>query len=80
MNRIMDVQVLDNYELLLTFSNGEKRIKDMKPYLEKGVFKKLKDKNFFSSVKLSFGTISWDDNIDLCADSIYENSVPYNKE
>ena len=43
MNRIKEVKALENYQILVTFDNGEKRIKDMKPYLEKGVFKKLKN-------------------------------------
>ena len=77
MNRIIDVKPLDNYELIVTYQNGEKRIKDMKPYLEKGVFKKLKDKAFFNNVKVSFGTVSWGEDIDLCADSIYETSEKY---
>lgn len=80
MNRIRDVKALENYQILVTFDNGEKRIKDMKPYLEKGVFKKLKDENFFKSVKLSFGTVSWGEEIDLCADSIYETSSEYKTE
>lgn len=79
MNRIVDVKTLENYKLLVTFDNGEKKIKDMKPYLEKGVFQKLKDKDFFKSVKIAFGTISWGDKIDLCADSVYESSIPYNE-
>ena len=40
MNRIIDVKALENYRILVIYQNGEKRIKDMKPYLEKGVFKK----------------------------------------
>ena len=80
MNRIKDVQALENYQILVTFDNGEKRIKDMKPYLEKGVFKKLKDKTLFKSVKLAYGTVSWGNDIDLCADSIYETSIAYNVE
>lgn len=80
MNRIKDVQVLEDYQILVTFDNGEKRVKDMKPYLEKGVFKKLKDEEFFKSVKLAYGTVTWGDNIDLCADSIYETSFVYNEE
>lgn len=80
MNRIKEVQPLNDYKILVTFNNGEKRIKDMKPYLEKGVFKKLKDESFFKSVKLAYGTVSWGDNIDLCADSIYETSSIYNEE
>lgn len=74
MNRIKEVKALENYQILVTFDNGEKRIKDMKPYLEKGVFKKLKDQEFFKSVKVAYGTVTWGENIDLCADSIYETS------
>ena len=74
MRGIINVEVLPNYELLLTFDNKVKKIKDMKPYLEQGVFKKLKEEEFFNKVKISFGTISWDDDIDMCADSLYEMS------
>ncbi len=74
MRKIVDVEVLENYELLLTFDNNVKKIKDMKPYLEKGVFKKLKDEEIFNKVKISFGAISWGNDIDMCADSLYESS------
>ena len=74
MKKIKEVEVLPDYRLLLTFDNKEKRIKDMKPYLDKGVFQKLKDKDFFNQVKISFGTISWGEQIDMCADSLYETS------
>lgn len=74
MRKIVDVEVLEDYELLLTFDNDVKKIKDMKPYLEKGVFRKLKDKEVFNKVKISFGTISWENDIDMCADSLYETS------
>lgn len=80
MNRIKEVKALEDYQLLVTFDNNEKRIKDMKPYLEKGVFKKLKDIDFFKSVKLSYGTVSWGEDIDLCPDSIYQTSSVYNEE
>ncbi len=76
MIKIVSVEPLDDYKVLLTFSNNEKRIKDMKPYLDKGVFKKLKDKNFFNSVHISFDTISWDYEIDICPDTLYETSIP----
>lgn len=79
MNKIISVKPLDDYNLLLTFSNNEKRIKDMKPYLNKGVFKKLKNKTFFNSVHISFDTISWNDEIDICADTLYQTSTPLNQ-
>ena len=74
MKKIINVEVLPDYKLLLTFDDNIKKIKDMKPYLEKGVFKKLKDEKFFKNVKLTYGTISWDEEIDMCADSLYETS------
>lgn len=74
MREIKEIEVLSDYILLLTFDNNEKKIKDMKPYLNKGVFQKLKDKNFFNKVKISYGTISWGNELDMCADSLYETS------
>lgn len=53
MREIVDVKVLEDYKLLLTFDNNVKKIKDMKPYLTKGVFKKLKNKAFFKNEKLN---------------------------
>lgn len=79
MHRIKKVKPLENYELLIEFENGEKRVKDMKPYLDKGVFSKLKNKNFFNTVKVSYGTICWGENIDLCSDNIYITSSIYKK-
>lgn len=53
MKEIIKVEPLKDYELLLTFNNNEKKIKDMKPYLDKGVFKKLKNINFLIQLKLN---------------------------
>lgn len=74
MKEIIKVKVLSDYRLLLTFDDNVKKIKDMKPYLEKGAFQKLKDKEFFNEVKIVYGTISWGQEIDMCADSLYETS------
>lgn len=76
MREVIKVKPLENYKLELTFDNKEIKIKDMRPYLNKGVFKILKDKKIFNSVKIAFGTISWNKEIDLCADYLYETSQP----
>ena len=74
MREIIEVEALKDYQLKLTFDNGEIKIKDMKPYLDKGIFKKLKDINVFNNVKIKYGTVSWENDIDMCADSLYETS------
>ena len=73
---IKDVKALDEYRLLLTFENEEKRIFDMRPFLEKGIFKELKDKNMFNTVKVSFDTIEWANEADMDPEMLYEDSVP----
>lgn len=74
MRKIIKVKPLDDYKLELTFDNNIIKIKDMKPHLKEGVFKTLKNKEIFNSVRLSFGTISWCGDIDMCADYLYETS------
>lgn len=74
MREIIEVEALKDYQLKLIFDNGEIKIKDMKPYLDKGIFKKLKDINVFNNVKIKYGTVSWENDIDMCADSLYETS------
>lgn len=78
MREIINVKILEDYKLLLTFNNNEKKIKDMKPYLNKGIFKKLNNIEFFNNIKIIYGSISWNGEIDMCADSLYETSEKYN--
>ena len=51
---IKKVKALSNYKLELTFENKEVKVFDVKPYLETGLFKTLKDEKFFRTVKLTF--------------------------
>jgi hypothetical protein len=71
---IRNVKPQDNYLLLLTFENGEKRQFDMKPYLEVGIFKELKDLNLFKTVKTSFDSIEWANEADFDPEILYQKS------
>jgi hypothetical protein len=72
------VPLLSEYKLLLTFENGEVRLFDMNPYLEKGIFRELKDISLFKSAKVSFDTVEWENEADIDPETLYEDSVPYN--
>ena len=72
---IKDVKPQDNYLLLLTFENGEKRHFDMKPYLDFGIFKELKDLRLFKTVKTSFDSIEWDNEADFDPEILYQKSI-----
>lgn len=71
---VKDVKAMDNYKLILTFENNEKRLFDMTPYLELGIFKTLKDENLFKTVKVSFDTIEWSNGADIDPETLYEDS------
>ena len=89
--RITKVVPRDNFTLLLSFDNGEKRLYDVRPLLrDKTVFAPLREWDNFHRVYLDENnSVSWDldpnidsnevwsNKIDLCPDSCYVDSVPF---
>ena len=73
---IASAQPLANYILLLTFTNGEQRVFDTKPYLNMGVFKRLQDRSTFLGVRVVAGSVEWPGEIDLSYDTLYLESQP----
>jgi len=71
---VKKVKPLNDYNLELTFENNEIKIFDVKPYLDTGLFKTLKDKNLFRMVKVSYDTIEWPNKVDLDPEVLYEKS------
>ena len=71
---VKSVRPLSEYQLLLTFENGEKKIFDMKPYLDKGIYKELKDENKFKTVRISFDSREWCNKADIDPEFLYEKS------
>jgi hypothetical protein len=73
--RVIDVKPIQDYKLHLWFTNGEEGILDIKPLLDKGIFRDLKDISMFNSVRPFIGTIQWANQADLCPDTVYLDSV-----
>ena len=71
---VKNVKAIENYLLLLKFENNEEKIFDLKPYLNIGKFKELKDEKLFKSVKISFDSIEWDNCLDLDPELLYQES------
>jgi hypothetical protein len=72
--RIKEVKPEKNYMLRLYFTNGEVRRFDMKPYLNKGIFKELVDEALFNSVRPDGLSIEWANEASICPDTLYLNS------
>jgi len=73
---VVDVKPLANYQLRLSFSNGEVKRFDMNPYLQMGLFRELTIKGMFETVKVSFDTICWSNEADIDPETLYQEGIP----
>ena len=71
---VKNVVPTEDYLLAIDFDNGERGVLDMKPYLDFGIFRRLKELNAFKRVHVSFDTIEWDSGIDLDPEFVYNKS------
>jgi hypothetical protein len=77
--RVKDVKPNKDYTITITFTNSDIKVFDMKPYLNIGIFKELKDLQLFNSVKPFLGSVQWRNGQDLCPDTLYLDSKPIQK-
>ena len=69
------VTVTGEDTLLIAFSNGEKRLFDLKPLLSRKCYAKLKNKAFLSQAFIQYGCVTWPGDIDIDPDWLYEDSI-----
>jgi hypothetical protein len=74
--RVKDVRPNPDFTVSLLFENGETRVFDVKPYLDKGIFCQLRDMKAFNSVRPFLGSVRWRGGQDFCPDTLYLDSVP----
>ena len=66
---------LENYHLHLFFNTGDEKLFDVTPYLEQGVFRKLKQISFFKTARVANDTVIWGNGeIDFSPDTLYLKS------
>lgn len=68
---VKSVAAIESYTLSLLFENGEQRLFDVSPYLDKGIFTELKDPEYFKQVRVSFGSVEWPHEQDFSKDTLY---------
>ena len=83
LTRAVKVETLDGYRLRLFFSNGEIKIYNVAPLIEKGgyIAEQLKNMHNFSKAKLIKRRVVWNftkeplDDIDICPEVLYWDSI-----
>ena len=78
--RVVEVVAMEEYRLLIIFSNGEIATFEVGPYLKDNFWAPLKNVDLFKAVKVAGGSIEWANGIDFCPDEIYEKSVILGKK
>ncbi len=79
MIEVRSAKPLDNFEVLLEFSNGEQKVVDLEPLLHGPIFEPIKnDPMFFRSVRVDeeLGTITWSNGADSDPEVLYGSHVP----
>lgn len=69
------IRPLDDYLMEVGFENGEFRIFDLKPYLDRGVFARLKNRAAFQAAQVVAGSVEWPSGPDLSYDTLYLESA-----
>ncbi|MCH5599333.1 DUF2442 domain-containing protein [Niabella ginsengisoli] len=78
MKTLTDISALSDFRLSCLFNDGSRRIADIKPFLNKEVFKPLADPDvFFSALHNGGYFIEWKGyDVDLSADTLWHISQP----
>jgi len=69
--RVSEVTATDDYKLRLVFTNGEQGTYDCTHLLDFGVFRELKDIEYFKQARPCHGAVAWPHEQDICPDTLY---------
>ena len=72
--KVTQATTIKPYFLRLDFANGEQRLFDVTPFLEKGIFRELKQFSYFKQVKVVAGSVQWPHGQDFSYDTLYIKS------
>ena len=73
--KAIDVRPLADHHIEVVFSNGEKGIFDVNPYIHGDWFGELADEAMFRTVHVEGLSVAWADGQDIAPDCLYVNSV-----
>jgi hypothetical protein len=76
MESVIRVVPGDDFSLELWFSTGDHRRFDARPYLERGVFTRLKDLALFKQAHVALDTVCWPGDLDIAPETLFDKSTP----
>lgn len=64
------VKPLPDFRIYVETESGCKGIFDMKPYLDHGVFRELRDVHYFNRVGIVLGAVTWPNQQDIAPETL----------
>jgi Protein of unknown function (DUF2442) len=72
---VKTVKALTNHRVYVETVGGQVGVFDMTPYLERGVFRELKDVNYFRQVGIALGAVTWPHGQDIAPQTLLSEMV-----
>lgn len=73
---VKTVKPLPDYRIYVEIEDGRRGIFDVKPYLDRGVFRELRDEVYFRQVGILFGAVTWPREQDIAPETLLEEMIP----
>jgi hypothetical protein len=70
------VKPLENHRIYVEIENGAKGIFDLTPYLDRGVFRELRNPHYFNQVGIVSGAVTWPHEQDIAPDTLLAELQP----
>ena len=67
---VIAVKPMPNYLIQVEIKDGRTGVFDLKPYLDIGVFRELKDVHYFNQVGISYGAVTWPHEQDIAPETL----------
>jgi hypothetical protein len=76
MESVTKVEPLADHCLKVFFNTGDVKVFDVKPYLSKGLFSKLRDPALFRQAHVAYNTVCWPGNLDIAPETLFMRGTP----
>ncbi len=73
---VKTVKPLSDYRIYVEIEDGRKGVFDMRPYLDHGVFRELRDVHYFNQVGITLGAVTWPHDQDIAPETLLAEMLP----
>lgn len=80
METVTTVEPMSDHRLKVEFNNGDVKVFDVTPYLDKGVFSRLRDVALFRQAYVAYDTVCWPGNLDIAPETLFIRGVAFHPE